>query len=88
MEVPVEIDSRIVSWLSSMGYPVSGMPPELLHRMLLREARQWQLAPSKLAAIIQDGGRQSASVETEMRGANRDQPVQRRSYRYAGTHKW
>lgn len=88
MEVPVEINSRIVAWLSSMGYPVSGMPPELLHRMLLREARQWQLAPSKLAAIIQDEARHPASTDAETAAVTRDQTVQSRTYWYAGTHRW
>lgn len=88
MEVPVEIDGKVVAWLSSMGYPVSGMPPELLHRMLLREARQWKLAPSKLAAIIKGEAMRPASTESDSRAANRDHPVQRRTQWYAGTHRW
>lgn len=57
MEATVEINGTVVEWLSSMGYPVTGMPEALLRGMFLREARQWQLSPTSLAAIIHEGER-------------------------------
>lgn len=86
MEVPVEINSRIVEWLSSMGYPVAGMPQELLRGMLLREARQWQLSPSKLAAVINEGVRQPAHAGIEPRLAPREAHAPRRTNWFVGAH--
>lgn len=57
MELRVEINSTVVEWLASMGYPVAGMPVELLRGMLLREARQWQIAPERLEMMILEGER-------------------------------
>ena len=59
MELRIDIDRAVVDWLASMGYPVAGMPQELLHGMLLREARQWQLPPEALRALIDEGATQS-----------------------------
>ncbi len=86
MEVPVEINVRIVDWLSSMGYPVTGMPHELLRGMLLREARQWQLSPSRLAALINDGVRMPALAGTEPRPASWDARPPRRTAWFVGAH--
>lgn len=72
MEVPVEMNSSIVAWLSSMGYPVDGMPKEMLRQMLIREARQWQLSPSKLVAMIDDEKRHSAFSRMNGRDAGRE----------------
>lgn len=55
MELQIDIDRPVVEWLASMGYPVAGMPSEVLHGMLLREARQWQLSPSRLRDLIDEG---------------------------------
>lgn len=86
MEVPVEINSRIVEWLSSMGYPVAGMPQELLRGMLLREARQWQLSPSKLAALINAGVKQPVLAGLETRFAAREAQPPRRTNWFVGAH--
>lgn len=86
MEVPVEINNRIVEWLSSMGYPVAGMPQELLRGMLLREARQWQLSPSKLAVLINDGARQPVFAGIEPRLAGREAQPPRRTSWFIGAH--
>ncbi|GEM_PF-2977191 len=55
MELQVEIDAHVKEWLKSMGYPVAGMPTEILHGMLLREARQWQITPEALCELIEEG---------------------------------
>lgn len=55
MELRIEINERVIEWLASMGYPVAGMPQELLLGMLLREARQWQLSPEALESLIEEG---------------------------------
>lgn len=86
MEVPVEINNRIVEWLSSMGYPVAGMPQELLRGMLLREARQWQLSPTKLASIINDGVVQPAFAGFEPQNAAREVHTPRRTNWFVGAH--
>lgn len=86
MEVPVDINNRIVEWLSSMGYPVAGMPQELLRGMLLREARQWQVSPSKLAALINDGVKQPVYVGMESRLAAREAQPPRRTSWFVGAH--
>ncbi len=86
MEVSVEINNRVVEWLSSMGYPVAGMPQELLRGMLLREARQWQLSPSKLAAFINDGIRQPAYAGLEPRIEAREAQLSRRTNWLVGAH--
>lgn len=85
MEVGVEINSRIVEWLSSMGYPVSGMPQALLRGMLLREAQQWQLSPSKLAAIINEGVKQPEFTGSEPRYTARDVQPLRRTNMFVGS---
>jgi hypothetical protein len=85
MEVQVEINNRIVEWLSSMGYPVNGMPQALLRGMLLREAQQWQLSPSKLAAIINEEVKQPEYVGSETRYTARDVQPLRRTNMFAGS---
>lgn len=70
MELRIDIDRAVVDWLASMGYPVAGMPRELLQGMLLREARQWQLSPEALRTLIDEGAHQPPRAETD------DQPFQ------------
>lgn len=86
MEVPVEINGRVIEWLSSMGYPVAGMPQELMHSILVREARQWQMTPSKLTALINEGAKQPVAAGAESRNAARESQPQRRSTRFIGAH--
>ncbi len=58
MELRIDINTRVVAWLASMGYPVSGMPIQVLRAMLLREARQWQMSPERLEMMILEDSRQ------------------------------
>lgn len=81
MEVRIDkdahiIDARVREWLASMGYPVAGMPAELLHRMLVREARQWQLSPEALRALIDECSEAGCDQRTQGDGATR--PVEHR----------
>ena len=72
MEVRVRISSRIVAWLASMGYPVAGMPGQVLHGMLLHEARQWQISPEALASMIdEDEGQHGRVVPHKIRSISR-----------------
>ena len=64
MELQIDIDTRVQEWLASMGYPVAGMPVELLQGMLLREARQWQLSPEALRALIDEGSNAASELTT------------------------
>lgn len=64
MELQIDIDGAVVDWLASMGYPVAGMPRELLQGMLLREARQWQLSPDALRALIDEGAHRLPQTES------------------------
>lgn len=57
MEVRIDVNDVVVEWLASMGYPVKGMPTRLLRGMLLREARQWNVSPEALQALIHEGAR-------------------------------
>lgn len=75
MELQIDIDTRVREWLASMGYPVAGMPAELLQGMLLREARQWQLSPEALCALIDEGSDAAAELTTS--GALRDARTRR-----------
>lgn len=86
MEVPVEMNSRVVAWLASMGYPVEGMPREMLRQMLLREARQWQIAPSKLAALINEGARQPGISGIEAQAMRRESSGAGRTTWFVGSH--
>lgn len=63
MELRIDIDTRVRKWLSSMGYPVAGMPPEMLYGMLLREARQWEISPEALCAMIEEGSTRAADAQ-------------------------
>lgn len=76
MEVRIDIDTRVREWLASMGYPVAGMPAELLHRMLLREARQWQLSPEALCDMIDECNEAACDQRPQGDGATR--PVEHR----------
>lgn len=58
MELRIDINTKVVAWLASMGYPVSGMPIQVLRGMLLREARQWQMSPERLEMMILEDPRQ------------------------------
>ncbi len=58
MELRIDINTMVVAWLASMGYPVSGMPAQVLRGMLLREARQWQISPERLETMILENARQ------------------------------
>lgn len=85
MEVPVEINGRVVEWLSSMGYPVEGMSRERMQSTLIREARQWQMSPYRLTAWINEGAGESASSGVESRHSIlQDVQSTHRSALYAG----
>lgn len=82
MEAGVHISNKIIAWLGSMGYPVAGMPAEILRRMLAHEARQWQLSPEVLSKMITDG---VSAPGTDLRPAPRDaQPLRRPPERLVG----
>lgn len=86
MEIPIEINSSVIEWLSSMGYPVAGMPRELMRTILIREARQWQMSPSRLAAWINEGVRQPVTAGAESRLVARESQPQRLSTTLVGAH--
>ena len=52
MEIKITINQHILNWLTSMGYSVSGMPREAIEGMFLREARQWDVSPEQLEALV------------------------------------
>lgn len=54
MEIKININQHILNWLASMGYSVKGMPREALEGMFLREARQWEVAPERLEAMVME----------------------------------
>ncbi|MEX0600479.1 MAG: hypothetical protein WD021_02815 [Rhodothermales bacterium] len=72
MELRIDIHGKVIEWLSSMGYPVSGMPVELLRGMLLREARQWQVSPERLETMILEEARQPDRERTGFATFERD----------------
>lgn len=85
MELKIDINGRVVEWLASMGYPVSGMPVQLLRGMLLREARQWQVSPERLEMMILEDARQPASGPADVTPLLRDaQPIARSRGMMAG----
>jgi|GEM_PF-3952590 len=45
---------EIQRWLTSLGYAVKGRPIATLEAVFHREARQWQMRPEELAALIYD----------------------------------
>ncbi|GIV58650.1 MAG: hypothetical protein KatS3mg042_1563 [Rhodothermaceae bacterium] len=49
-------DPQIVAWLRSMGYPVDRMDLDEREALFQREARQWGVRPSVLAALVRDAG--------------------------------
>jgi len=65
MELPEEINKKIIEWLASMGYPVDSMPKGLLRSIFVREAHQWQVSPATLAAIISEGAKKAEIVELD-----------------------
>lgn len=78
MELRIDIHGKVIEWLSSMGYPVSGMPVELLRGMLLREARQWQVSPERLEHMILEEARQADGQRTtSVRPGHDPRPVAR-----------
>lgn len=72
MELRIDINSKVVAWLASMGYPVSGMPVQVLRGMLLREARQWHLSPERLEEMILEYARQPDHGGVEIASLVRD----------------
>ena len=52
MEIKININQHILSWLAAMGYSVSGMPREVIEGMFLREARQWDVSPERLERYL------------------------------------
>jgi len=88
MEVRIHISTRIVAWLASMGYPVAGMPGQILHRMLLHEARQWQISPEALAGMIDEGEGQyvRAAPQNVRPIARHAHQVRRPADRQVGSH--
>ena len=87
MEVRIDISTRIVAWLASMGYPVAGMPGQILHRMLLHEARQWQISPETLVGMIEGEGSYARVVPQNVRPINRHaQALRRPAERQVGSH--
>ena len=84
MEVGIQISNKVIAWLGSMGYPIAGMPHEILRRMLAHEARQWQLSPEVLSKMILEGSAAqpvAPDVKTMPREA---QPMRRPHERYVG----
>lgn len=73
MELQVDIDGRVREWLKSMGYPVAGLPMEMLHGMLLREARQWQLSPEALCEMIDEGAEAHEEPRHRKRASGRSE---------------
>ncbi len=70
MELPIGINRKVVDWLASMGYPVSGMSAKALQAMLLREARQWQVSPERLETmILEDDGQRLGELGPMVREA-------------------
>lgn len=65
MELKIDINKKVVAWLASMGYPVSGMPVQVLRGMLLREARQWQVTPERLEMMILEDARRPGRGATD-----------------------
>lgn len=73
MNIKIKLSQHIIEWLTSMGYPVSSMPKEAIEGIFLREARQWELPPERLAEMVREGYYASdtytmAGVLTEMNG--------------------
>lgn len=54
MEIKIDINQPILNWLASMGYAVAGMPREVVEGMFLREARQWEVSPERLEALVRE----------------------------------
>ncbi len=54
MEIKININQHILNWLGAMGYSVSGMPREIIEGMFLREARQWDVPPERLEAMVME----------------------------------
>ena len=80
MEAGVQISNKVIAWLGSMGYPVTGMPAEILSRMLAHEARQWHLSPEVLSKMITDG-----ASAPDVRAVPREaQPMRRPPERLVG----
>ncbi|MEX1055180.1 MAG: hypothetical protein WED81_04065 [Rhodothermales bacterium] len=88
MEARIHISTRIVAWLASMGYPVAGMPGQILHRMLLHEAHQWQISPEALAGMIDETESQHGrAVPQNFRPiARHAHPLRRPADRQVGSH--
>lgn len=87
MERRTEFDSKIVDWLAAMGYPVAGMPEGLLHGMLVREARQWQISPERLETmILEDAGHGARAGAPAAGRPRRTPPVSRTPSSLALSH--
>jgi hypothetical protein len=48
------IEPSIQDWLGTLGYKVSGQPPELIVQWFYREARQWEMTPGELETFIKE----------------------------------
>jgi len=61
MNIKIKMNSHIIEWLASMGYPVSNMPREAIEGIFLREARQWEVPPERLEEMVREGYHASES---------------------------